>query len=125
RVKYSLIAFSGIVSGNRANKTMLKDEDLILLDEAMKYAIPNLATRSKIGQYPRFYMRVEYIDNETVLGDYRDFIELKEEVPNIRDINECSLIIDELVELLEKNKEKINAVHYFIDENLKLILDDN
>ncbi len=104
---------------------MLKDEDLILLDEAMKYAIPNLATRSKIGQYPRFYMRVEYIDNETVLGDYRDFIELKEEVPNIRDINECSLIIDELVELLEKNKEKINAVHYFIDENLKLILDDN
>lgn len=125
RVKYSLIAFSGIVSGNRANKTMLKDEDLILLDEAMKYAIPNLATRSKIGQYPRFYMRVEYIDNETVLGDYRDFIELKEEVPNIRDINECSLIIDELVELLEENKEKINAVHYFIDENLKLILDDN
>lgn len=125
RVKYSLIAFSGIVSGNRAKKTMLKDEDLILLDEAMKYAIPNLATRSKIGQYPRFYMRVEYIDNETVLGDYRDFIELKEEVPNIRDINECSLIIDELVELLEENKEKINAVHYFIDENLKLTLDDN
>ena len=41
-----------------------------------------------------------------MLGDYRDFIELKEEVPNIRDINECSLIIDELVELLEKNKKR-------------------
>ena len=45
RVKYSLIAFSGVISGKRAEKTNLKDEDLILLDEAMKHAIPNLATR--------------------------------------------------------------------------------
>lgn len=124
RVKYSLIAFSGVISGNRAKKTMLKDEDLILLDEAMKYAIPNLATRSKIGQYPRLYMRVEYVDNETILGDYRDCIELKEEVPNIRDINECSLVVDDLVNLLEENKDKISNVYYFADENLDIILDD-
>ncbi|MEY8304156.1 type I-B CRISPR-associated protein Cas7/Csh2 [Anaerosalibacter bizertensis] len=121
RVKYSLIAFSGVVSGNRAKKTMLKDEDLILLDEAMKYAIPNLATRSKIGQYPRLYIRTEYVDNETILGDYRDYIELKENVPNIRDINECSLIIDRLVELFKGNKEKIKNIFYFADEKLEMI----
>lgn len=124
RVKYSLIAFSGVISGKRAEKTNLKDEDLILLDEAMKHAIPNLATRSKIGQYPRLYIRVEYKDSETILGDYRDYIELKENVSNIRDINECSLLIDGLVDLFETNKEKISKIYYFADQNLELILNN-
>lgn len=124
RVKYSLIAFSGVISGKRAEKTNLKDEDLILLDEAMKHAIPNLATRSKIGQYPRLYIRVEYKDTETILGDYRDYIELKENVSNIRDINECSLILDGLVDLFEANKEKISNIYYFADQNLELILNN-
>jgi CRISPR-associated protein Csh2 len=124
RVKYSLIAFSGVISGKRAERTKLKDEDLILLDEAMKHAIPNLATRSKIGQYPRLYIRVEYKDSETILGDYRDYIELKENVSNIRDINECSLLLDGLVDLFEVNKEKISKIYYFADQNLELILNN-
>ncbi len=124
RVKYSLIAFSGIVSGKRAEKTRLKEEDLILLDEAMRHAIPNLATRSKIGQYPRLYMRVEYKDSETVLGDYRDYIELDEEVSNVRDITECFLIIDKLVDLLESNRENIEKIYYFADESLDLTLNN-
>ncbi|MCF6464460.1 type I-B CRISPR-associated protein Cas7/Csh2 [Clostridium sp. Cult2] len=122
RVKYSLIAFSGVVSGNRAIKTRLSEEDLALLDKSMVHAIPNLATRSKIGQYPRLYMRVEYVDNETILGDYRDYINLKGEVANIRDINECLLEIDNLVELLENNKNKIKNIYYFEDGNLRLTL---
>lgn len=77
RVKYSLIAFSGVISGKRAEKTQLKPEDIKLLDRAMKNAIPNLATRSKIGQYPRLYLRVEYKDDQTILGDLRDYINLK------------------------------------------------
>ncbi|NLW39919.1 MAG: type I-B CRISPR-associated protein Cas7/Csh2 [Tissierellia bacterium] len=122
RVKYSLIAFSGVVSGNRAIKTRLKEEDLDLLDEAMVHAIPNLATRSKIGQYPRLYMRVEYMDSETILGDYRDYIKLKEETSSIRDINECAIEIDELVELLENSSNKIKNIYYFRDKNLVLTL---
>jgi CRISPR-associated protein Csh2 len=122
RVKYSLIAFSGVISGNRAEKTKLKEEDLNLLDEALKYAIPNLVTRSKIGQYPRLYMRVEYADKETVLGDYRDYIELKTTTDSIRDINECSLEIVKLVNLLKDNMDKIKNVHYFVDERLELNL---
>lgn len=122
RVKYSLIAFSGVVSGKRAEKTRLKEEDLYLLDEAMRHAIPNLATRSKIGQYPRLYMRVEYNDSETILGDYRDYIKLEEKVQNIRDINECYLAVDELVNLLDGNKEKIKNIYYYADKNLQLVL---
>lgn len=85
RVKYSLIAFSGVVSGKRAEKTKLRNEDMKFLDGAMKNAIPNLVTRSKIGQYPRLYFRVEYKDSQTILGDLRDYINLKEKSESIRD----------------------------------------
>ncbi len=122
RVKYSLIAFSGVISGKRAEKTRLKAKDIELLDKSMKHAIPNLATRSKIGQYPRLYFRVEYKDNETILGDLRDYIDLKERDKSIRDINECTVEIDRLIELLNNNEEKINKIYYFIDPSLKITI---
>lgn len=123
RVKYSLIAFSGVVSGNRAEKTRFSEDDLKLLDEAMKHSIQSQATRSKIGQYPRLYLRVEYINSETIIGDFRDLIKLEEKVESIRDIKECSLNISELVNTLKRNKDKIKNVYYFIDENLELKMD--
>lgn len=124
RVKYSLIAFSGVISGKRAQYTHLKEEDVALLDNSMKYAIPQLATRSKIGQYPRLYMRVEFKNDETILGDMRDYISLNEKVESIRDITECSLNITELVKFLKANMEIVNSIHYFADEKLELMLDD-
>ncbi|MBZ4663993.1 MAG: cas7b [Caloramator sp.] len=122
RVKYSLIAFFGVVSGKRAEKTKLTEEDLQLLDKAMKYAIVNLATRSKVGQYPRLYLRVEYKDSHTILGDFRDYISLNEKVENIRDIEEVSLDITRLVEKLDENKDKINRIFYFADSSLELMV---
>lgn len=122
RVKYSLIAFSGIISGKRAIKTKLREDDILFLDKAMKDAIPNLVTRSKIGQYPRLYMRVEYKNDETVLGDFRDYIEFVENNSSIRDVSEYSIEIKKLLKLLSRNKEKINKIVYFIDENLELTL---
>lgn len=120
RVKYSLIAFFGVVSGKRAEKTKLTEEDLQLLDKAMKYAIVNLATRSKVGQYPRLYLRVEYKDSHTILGDFRDYISLNERVENIRDIEEVSLDITKLVAKFVENKDRINKIFYFTDSSLEL-----
>lgn len=125
RVKYSLISFFGVVSGKRAEKTNLKEADLELLDKAMKYAIVNQATRSKVGQYPRLYLRVQYKDSNTILGDYRDYIELNEKVDSIRDIEEVSLDITKLVEKLNANREKINRIFYFADEALELTYNNN
>ncbi|OBR96934.1 hypothetical protein CLRAG_01590 [Clostridium ragsdalei P11] len=122
RVKYSFIAFSGVISGKRAEHTKLKEEDVAVLDKAMRYAIPELATRSKIGQYPRLYLRAEYKDNETILGDLRDYLKFSSEDESVRDIKEITLDITELVEFLNKNKDRIFKLHYFADEKLKLIL---
>lgn len=121
RVKYSFLAFSGVISGKRAEKTKLKEDDIVLLDQAMKYAIPQLATRSKIGQYPRLYMRVEYKDNKTVLGDFRDYINLEAKTENLRAINECCLHVEEFVEFLNTYSDRIFKIHYFQDKNLQIM----
>lgn len=119
RVMFSLISFFGVVSAKRAQKTKLTSEDLFELDKAMKYAIVDQATRSKIGQYPRLYLRVEYKDDKTYLGDFRDYISLEKEA-DLRDIKECNLIIDDLVSLILTNKEKINKIYYYEDNQLSL-----
>ena len=125
RVKYSFIAFSGVVSGKRGKYTKLTQEDIELLDNSMRYAIPQLVTRSKVGQYPRLYMRVEYIDDETILGDMRDYIIFKEKNEDIRDIKECFIEIKGLVDFLNKYKDRIKAINYFADDNLEIRLNDN
>jgi CRISPR-associated protein Csh2 len=121
RVKYSMIAFSGVISGKRAEKTKLKEDDIKLLDEALYKAIPLLATRSKIGQYPRLYIRVEFKDSETILRDLRSYIKLTPDDTSIRDVNECGLEISKLTDYLGKNKDKIDKLYYFNDEALSIL----
>jgi len=122
RVKYSIIAFSGVISGKRAEKTLLQDEDIILLDEAMVKAIPLQATRSKIGQYPRLYLRVEFNDAETILGDFRDYIGLEAKTESLRAINEFVISLDRLVDYLQLHQEAIKMIYYFADPQLELLL---
>lgn len=119
RVKYSFVAFSGVISARRAEKTNLTDDDVKLMDEALKYAIPQQATRSKIGQYPRLYLRVEYQDAETVLGDLRSYLDLDEK-EGLSDISDVLLKIDRLVEFLIIHKEKVKKIHYFCDPQLRM-----
>lgn len=121
RVKYSFIAFSGLISGKRAEITKLREEDVNFLDEAMKKAIPLMATRSKIGQMPRLYLRVEYQNRELVLNDFRGFLDYQEKCADVRDIREVSLEIGRLIDYLEKYKAEIACIHYYQDEELNLL----
>lgn len=125
RVKYSFIAFSGVISGKRAEHTRLKDDDVKILDKAMRYAIPELATRSKIGQYPRLYIRVEYKDSETILGDLRDYLKFSSNDESVRDIKEVKLDVTELKKFLIKHKDRIFKLNYFADEKLNILIDGN
>ncbi|BCS82393.1 type I-B CRISPR-associated protein Cas7/Csh2 [Anaerocellum diazotrophicum] len=125
RVKYSFIAFSGIVSARRAKETRLTEDDLKFLDRAMKEAIPLQATRSKIGQYPRLYMRVEYVDDKTLLGELRDYVKLIEVVEKPRKIEDVQLDITDLAEFLHKNKNVISKIYYFKHPELCLVCGGN
>ncbi len=119
RVDYSLIAFHGIISANRAMRTKLTDNDLELLDEAMIRSIPLMATRSKIGQYPRLYLRIEYNSPEFFIGDLRKYVDRLED-PAIRFIEDYTLNLTRLKETLDGNKERIRKVYWWKDEDLKI-----
>ncbi|CUH97868.1 hypothetical protein P22_4016 [Propionispora sp. 2/2-37] len=123
RILYSLLAFSGVISGKRADYTGLSESDLALLDEAMVKAIPLLATRSKIGQQPRLYLRLEFKDSETVLKDLRNYIRLDTNLESIRDISEYKLDVSKLKQYLSACSDKISKILYFSDTDLQLMYD--
>lgn len=119
RLYYSLIAFSGIVSGKRAEYTKMSENDLDLLEEALIKSIPLLATRSKIGQYPRLYIRVEYDSSDFLIGDLRDYI-LNLEDTMIRDITDYTLDLESLRIVLEKYVDRINSITYWYHDQLQM-----
>jgi len=121
RVKYSLIAFYGLVSAWRAEKTKLTEEDVLGLDNALLSALPLQATtRSKIGQTPRLLLRVEYIDGETFLGDLRNYVDL--EVTNTEGISELAdfkLDTGRLVRLIEDNRTKVHSAYIWVHPDIR------
>jgi CRISPR-associated protein Csh2 len=123
RVKYSLIAFSGGINANVAEDTNLSEEDLEIFDNAMIMAIPASRTRSKIGQTPRFYLRVELDNKDFVLKDLREYLSLNYKTENkysIRTIREFSLDINKLAAYLKDNEEKISKLIYWTDDGIEI-----
>lgn len=110
RVYYAIISFYGRISGNSAKKTNLFVNDINELDDAIwKSIITETNTRTKLGQQPRFYLRVEFSDNETFVGDLRRYIDIDKK-EGLRDIGEYNLRIDSLVEKLKVFKDKIGKL---------------
>jgi CRISPR-associated protein Csh2 len=121
RVKYSLIAFNGAVNAYTAKHTDLSDTDMAVFDKAMVNAIPFCRTRSKIGQTPRLYLRVELVDNKTFLKDLREPLPpIPDDDYKIRGIDEFKVDIVGLVEYLTKFEAKIRNIYYWKDEALQL-----
>ena len=119
RLYYSLIAFYGVVSGRRGERTGLRDVDVKALDNIMWDAVRlESITRSKIGQLPHLYMRVECNDSETLIGDLRRFVAVSYREP-IRDVADIELDSSRLVSELEKIADRINAI--YIRESGELI----
>ncbi len=120
RVYYSLIAFYGIVSGYRAEFTHLSEGDVGVLDSALLKSIPKMATtRSKIGQTPRFFLRIEYNDKETFLGDLRDFVSIDKK-EGLRDVQDFEIDFSSLLRILRDHKEKVSKLSIFEDSGLRI-----
>ncbi len=127
RLYYSLIGFSGSINANTAETTDLSDEDLIMLDDAMLKAIPLARTRTKIGQYPRLYLRFELNGKEHFMKDLRSMIKLESSDPTInanlriiRKPEDYYLNIDLLLKYVNLNTDKISKIHYWKDDQLNI-----
>jgi len=84
----------------------------------MVNAIPLAATRSKIGQYPRLYLRVLFADRETFMGDPREDV-LLEPDRNLRAVNELTVDLTRLGKRLERFDRRIEQVLVFQDADLR------
>ena len=128
RLPYSLIAFHGIISAKRAEHTCLINKDIKLFDEAMIKAIPlEATTRSKKGQNPLLYLRIEYVDNEFFFCDLRKYVELSDLKGNEIDFDKAKLSstkdyklnLEKLKEKLESHKDKIKDIHFWKHQDLE------
>lgn len=131
RVYYSLIGFHGLVSRARARHTRLTDDDVAALDEAMIEAIPNEATtRSKIGQLPRLYLRVEYADDaRTRLGDLREDVKPTpvegKTLDTLRDVRDYQLDTSALTARVSTREAQIQGVRLHLNPDLETNLESD
>ncbi|KPA09782.1 CRISPR-associated Csh2 family protein, partial [Candidatus Magnetomorum sp. HK-1] len=131
RVKYSLIAFRGSINATVAqmNEKQIKgvgltEDDIKILDQAMIQAILSCRSRSKIGQTPRFYLRIELNDKKTFLNDLRECIKF---IPSddidpfkIQQIDQFEIDISRLTDYLKPFETRIKCFHIWQDQMIKI-----
>ena len=122
---YSLIAFYGIVNEEAAKTTRLAEEDIDLLLEAMWNGTKSLISRSKVGQVPRLLLNVVYKEKHYHIGELDKYLALKTDKNDeeLRDVSEFIIDVDRLIEVLNKNKNKIERIDLTIDERIQLSTD--
>lgn len=125
RIQYGLIRFHGLVDEHGAEDTNLTPEDVKRLDTLCWRSIKNQTiSRSKVGQEPRLYCRVEYADESFHLGGLDKDLTLDgdrskpdEELRNVRDL---VLEADDFVRRLENASDRIEQVRIIASDVLKL-----
>lgn len=116
RVKYSLLAFHGSINKSAAKTTGLTDKDLETFRSALWNSISAEPTRSKLNQYPKLYVEIQYNDNyyNGHFGDLRNLISATvAEAGKEREVRGMkNLVFDfsELTTLLDENKDAVKSV---------------
>ena len=118
---YSLINFYGMVNPRAAEQTGLTEEDVEIMLNAMWTGTQNLISRTKVGQQPRMLLKVNYKPDDYYIGSLDKKIEFVSEKneEEIRRIDEGTLKLEELKNVLLANKEKIDSVEIRQDSNVK------
>lgn len=121
RVKYSVIAFDGTVNARIAENAELTDDDMKKFDNAMIKAIPYCKTRSKEGQTPRLYMRVELKDNQTILKDLREYVDFKPKMEDykVRSVTDYEIDLSRLNTYLKEQADGA-IVYMWVDDMLNV-----
>lgn len=122
---YSLIAFYGIVNEEAAKTTRLTEEDIDTLLEAMWNGTKSLISRSKVGQVPRLLLNVVYKEKHFHIGELDKYLSLKTDKNDeeLRDVSEFIIDVDRLLEVLNKNKNKIERIDLTLDDRIQLSTD--
>ncbi|WP_142860699.1 type I-B CRISPR-associated protein Cas7/Csh2 [Salinigranum halophilum] len=126
RIKYGIFPFWGLVDNNGAESTKLSETDVSRLDTLCWRALKNQTTsRSKLGQQPRLYVRVEYQEKDYHLGGLQELIELSDSsADSLRSINDVVIDVTALVDSLGHRADRIDTIHLVGDDRLTLEVGD-
>ncbi|WP_435066707.1 type I-B CRISPR-associated protein Cas7/Csh2 [Haloplanus sp. C73] len=116
RIQYAFIGFHGLVDEHGAEDTLLTDRDVRRLDTLCWRALKNQTiSRSKVGQEPRLYLRVEYADESFHLGGLDQDIALDSEASKptaeLRTVRDVCIDATSLVDRLDDASNRIDTVH--------------
>jgi CRISPR-associated protein Csh2 len=125
RIKYGIFPFYGLVDNNSAEATDLTQADVERLDTLCWRALKNQTTsRSKLGQDPRLYLRVEYEKDNFHIGGLQDMVDLAGESDEpLRSISDVVVDATNLVEALDDAAERIKTLHVVGDDRLTVSID--
>lgn len=129
RIQYGLIRFHGIVDEHGATDTNLTNADVERLDTLCWRAIKNQTiSRSKVGQEPRLYCRVEYEDESFHLGGLDRDLKLDEDRSKpdeeLRTVRDVTLTVDDFVNRLAAVDDRIARVRVTASDVLEISYGD-
>ena len=127
RISYGVIGFGGRINDNAAADTRLTETDVERLDTLCWRALKNqTVTRSKAGQQPRLYVRVEYERDGFEIGRLNDRINVASDLPEdeIRGTDDFHLDVSDLLTALADNEARIDTVHVTADSAVDFSLPD-
>ncbi|MFP8954199.1 type I-B CRISPR-associated protein Cas7/Csh2 [Natrialbaceae archaeon A-arb3/5] len=129
RIQYGLIRFHGLVDEHGAADTKLTTADVERLDTLCWRSIKNQTiSRSKVGQEPRLYCRVEYADESFHLGGLDKDLELDEDRSEpdeeLRNVRDLAVDVEAFVSRLERASDQIERVRIVASDVLTLSHDD-
>ena len=124
RIQYGLIRFHGLVDEHGAADTRLTQEDVERLDTLCWRAIKNQTiSRSKVGQEPRLYCRVEYADESFHLGGLDKDLRLDEEASkddeDLRNVRDLAVEIDDFVDRLDGAGAQVERIRVVASDVLQ------
>ncbi|KDE59360.1 CRISPR-associated protein Csh2 [Halostagnicola sp. A56] len=128
RIQYAFIGFHGLVDEHGAEDTLLTDHDVRRLDTLCWRALKNQTiSRSKVGQEPRLYLRVEYEGESFHLGGLDQDLELDAEASKpaeeLRTVRDVCIDVTSLVDRLEGASDRITTVHVVASDVLDVSVD--
>lgn len=129
RIKYGIFPFHGIVDEHGAEDTDLSSADVERLDTLCWRSLKNQTlSRSKIGQEPRIYARVEYETPGYHLGDLHHGFSIDESTSapdsEMRDVRDVTLDVTDFVNWVSGATDDIRTVHLTGSERLAIRYDE-
>ena len=116
RLYYSLLAFNGTINKYAAQTTGLTETDREAFRNALWNSITALPTRSKLDQYPKFYVEIVYKEgyNNGHFGDLRNYVTVKPkeglEYKQVRKFSDLVFNTNKLQNLISSHSDVISEV---------------